>query len=69
VRTFIARGERARELHAEASVRLDAADYALQRLMSDLGPVLGLPRRPAPLLAVARQGRRAAPAVEAPLAA
>lgn len=42
----IARGERANELHGRALVRLDSADYALQRLLLDLADVIPSLRQP-----------------------
>ena len=41
----IAHSRRAEELHQNALTRLDAADYALQRLMDELVGVIALPAR------------------------
>ena len=45
VHSTIAHGRRAKELHQSAMTRLDAADYALQRLMDELAGVIALPAR------------------------
>ncbi len=46
VRRVIACGERARELHDRAFVRLEAADYAFQRLLLEIAPFTAPIREP-----------------------
>lgn len=48
VRTTIARGERARDLHNRALVRLESADYALQRLVLELAHLISVSQEPEP---------------------
>lgn len=49
VRETIARGERALDLHNRALVRLESADYALQRLVLDLAHLISVPQKPEPV--------------------
>lgn len=46
IRATIARGERTVELHNRALVRLESADYALQRLVLDLAHLISVPQKP-----------------------
>lgn len=45
VRQTIARGERALDLHNRALVRLESADYALQRLALELAHLISVPQK------------------------
>jgi len=44
IHEVVARGERARELHQRSLVRLEAADYAFQRLLLEVAEVINLPQ-------------------------
>lgn len=46
LRLMIGHGERARDLHDQAFVRLESADYAYQRLLLDLAPFISLSPEP-----------------------
>lgn len=46
MRLTIARADRALELHNRALVRLESADYALQRLVLDLAYLISVPEKP-----------------------
>jgi len=47
MQSSIARGKRARDFHERAAMRLDAADYAFDRMLEELSSVLTLPGRSA----------------------